>query len=105
MDIKRYFAKTAREALRQLKEELGPDAIVLSNRSVEDGVEITAILASELPAFQEASWERHPRRDSAPDRGVAAASAAIEHADEDFTVSLSGGARRAEGWVVPGTTV
>ncbi|MCC6879272.1 MAG: flagellar biosynthesis protein FlhF [Rhodocyclaceae bacterium] len=94
MDIKRYFAKTAREALRQLKEELGPDAIVLSNRSVEDGVEITAILASELPAFQEASWERHPRRDSAPDRGVAAASAAIEHADEDFTVSLSGGSRQ-----------
>jgi len=95
MEIKRYFAKTAREALRRLKEELGPDAIVLSNRGVEDGVEITAILASELPAFQEASWERRPHRDSAPDRDLDAAPAAVPrvHADEDFTVSLSGGAR------------
>ena len=95
MEIKRYFAKTAREALRRLKEELGPDAIVLSNRGVEDGVEITAILASELPAFQEASWERRPHRDPAPDRDLDAAPAAVPrvHADEDFTVSLSGGAR------------
>ena len=32
MNVKRYFAKTAREALRMLKDELGPDAVVLSNR-------------------------------------------------------------------------
>jgi len=49
MNIKRYFGKTAREALRQVKEELGGDAIVLSNRSVDGGVEITAVLASEIP--------------------------------------------------------
>ena len=109
MDIKRYFAPTAREALRRLKEELGGEAIVLSNRSVEGGVEITAILASELPMEQGGEWERpfdraqdrRPRRESAPDRGVDAAPAAapVVHADEDFTVSLSGGGRRpkAEG--------
>ena len=44
MNIKRYFAPTAREALRRVKEELGGDAIVLSNRSMDDGVEITAVL-------------------------------------------------------------
>ena len=34
MNVKRYFAPTAREALRRHKEELGGEAIVLSNRSV-----------------------------------------------------------------------
>ncbi len=43
MNVKRYFAPTAREALRALKEALGPDAIVLSNRAVEGGVEILAL--------------------------------------------------------------
>ncbi|MEZ5616472.1 MAG: flagellar biosynthesis protein FlhF [Rhodocyclaceae bacterium] len=96
MNIRRYFAPTAREALRRVKEELGGDAIVLSNRSVEDGVEITAVTASELPAFQEAAWERHPGRASAADRGAVAASAPAPavQVDEDFTVSLSGGTRR-----------
>jgi flagellar biosynthesis protein FlhF len=78
MNVKRYFAKTAREALRQLKEELGADAIVLSNRSVDGGVEITALPASELPAEPPAA----PARSARVDR------------DEDFTVSLSGGARK-----------
>ena len=68
MDIKRYFAPTAREALRRLKEELGGEAIVLSNRSVEGGVEITAVLASELPEAASTEWERGggPPRGAAP---------------------------------------
>ena len=70
MDIKRYFAPTAREALRRLKEELGGEAIVLSNRSVEGGVEITAVLASELPEAASTEWERGgpppPRPDPPP---------------------------------------
>lgn len=78
MNIKRYFGKTAREALRQVKEELGGDAIVLSNRSVDDGVEITAVLASEIPAEPAAPFASAPRIDR----------------DEDFTVSLSGGSRK-----------
>lgn len=43
MNVKRYFARTAREALRALKDELGGDAIVLANRAVEGGVEILAL--------------------------------------------------------------
>lgn len=79
MNIKRYFAPTAREALRRVKEELGADAIVLSNRSVDDGVEITAVLASEIPdEFMAASPATLPRVDR----------------EEDFTVSLSAGKRK-----------
>ena len=43
MNVKRFFAPSAREALRALKAELGADAIVLSNRAVAGGVEITAL--------------------------------------------------------------
>ncbi|MDR0565205.1 MAG: flagellar biosynthesis protein FlhF [Azoarcus sp.] len=43
MKVKRFFASSTREALRDLKAELGADAIVLSNRAVEGGVEILAL--------------------------------------------------------------
>jgi flagellar biosynthesis protein FlhF len=52
MNVKRYFAPTAREALRALKAELGADAIVLSNKAVENGVEILALAAEDVSALQ-----------------------------------------------------
>ncbi len=42
MKIKRYFAPDIRTAIRQVREQQGPDAVILSNRSVEGGVEIVA---------------------------------------------------------------
>lgn len=42
MKIKRYFAPDIRQAMRMVKEEQGPDAVILSNRRVEGGVEIVA---------------------------------------------------------------
>ncbi|HQU88833.1 MAG TPA: flagellar biosynthesis protein FlhF, partial [Denitromonas sp.] len=55
MNVKRYFAQTAREALRQLKEELGADAIVLSNRSVDGGVEIVALPADAVELLHQST--------------------------------------------------
>ena len=40
MKIHRFFALTARDALAQVRDTLGPDAIILSNRNLADGVEI-----------------------------------------------------------------
>lgn len=48
MKVKRYLASTSREALRQVKEELGVDAVILSNRKTRDGVEIMALADSEM---------------------------------------------------------
>ncbi|PZP63580.1 MAG: flagellar biosynthesis protein FlhF [Azospira oryzae] len=48
MKVSRFIAKTSREALRQVKEALGPDAVVLSNRAVEGGVEIMAMRSEEI---------------------------------------------------------
>lgn len=44
MKMKRYFAPDSRQALRALREEQGPDAVILSNRRVKGGVEIIAAM-------------------------------------------------------------
>ncbi len=44
MKMKRYFAANAREALRELRDDQGPDAVILSNRRVNGGVEIIAAM-------------------------------------------------------------
>ena len=42
MRIKGYFAPDMRQALRMIREEMGPDAVILSHRQRTGGVEITA---------------------------------------------------------------
>jgi len=42
MKIKRFFAADIRQAMRMVKDELGGDAVIMSNRTVDGGVEIVA---------------------------------------------------------------
>ncbi|MBU1223929.1 MAG: flagellar biosynthesis protein FlhF [Gammaproteobacteria bacterium] len=51
MNVKRIVAKTSREAMRQLRDLLGPDAVILSNRAVEGGVEVLALPAEDIAAM------------------------------------------------------
>ncbi|MDX1818363.1 MAG: flagellar biosynthesis protein FlhF [Marinobacter sp.] len=44
MKVKRFFAQTMAEALKQVSHEMGPDAVILSNRRVDGGVEIVTAL-------------------------------------------------------------
>lgn len=44
MKVKRFFAKSMAEALKQVSHEMGPDAVILSNRRVDGGVEIVTAL-------------------------------------------------------------
>lgn len=44
MKIKRFFASEMREAIRQVKEELGADAVILSNNKVDGGIELVAAI-------------------------------------------------------------
>lgn len=83
MTVKRFVAETAREALRRVKEDLGPDAIVVSNKPVAGGVEITAMSADSLDAIA-------ARPSSVVPSQRAAASMPN---DDDYTVSLSTKAR------------
>lgn len=42
MNVSRFFGATSREAMRQVRMALGPDALIVSNRRVNGGVEILA---------------------------------------------------------------
>src|SRR5471032_609965 len=43
MNVKKFTAPTSREALRKVREALGPDAVILSNRQSDGMVEILAL--------------------------------------------------------------
>ena len=52
MKIKRFVAKDIRLAMRMVKEELGADAVIMSNRTVDEGVEIVAARDFDEQAIQ-----------------------------------------------------
>lgn len=47
MKIRRFFGKDMRDALNQVKDELGSDAVIMSNKKHPDGVEIVAAYDNE----------------------------------------------------------
>lgn len=49
--IKKFHASSTREALRQIRDSLGADAIILSNRQVAGGVEIMAVADMDMAAL------------------------------------------------------
>ena len=51
----RVVAPSSREALRLVREKLGPDAIVLSNKVTAEGVEIVAVLEQAITAMLEST--------------------------------------------------
>ncbi|MCU0972133.1 MAG: flagellar biosynthesis protein FlhF, partial [Gammaproteobacteria bacterium] len=60
MKIKRFFAPEMRQAIRRVRETLGPDAVILSNKSVEGGVEIVAAVDFDESAFAAAKGAQAP---------------------------------------------
>lgn len=51
MNVKKFTATTSREALRKVREALGPDAVILSNRPVDGVVEILAIAGDDVASI------------------------------------------------------
>jgi flagellar biosynthesis protein FlhF len=67
MNVRKFIAATARDALRKVKETLGPDAIILSNRGIPGGVEIMAVAARDMEMIvPTAEREPGPRRKELP---------------------------------------
>ncbi|ALM83201.1 flagellar biosynthesis protein FlhF [Bordetella sp. N] len=48
MNIQRFFAPTNREVMRLVRQALGPDALIISSRSVDGGIEVMATDPSAL---------------------------------------------------------
>ena len=57
MKIKRFFAPDIRQAIRQVRVALGPDAVILSNKSVDGGVELVAAMDYDESMFAQAVTE------------------------------------------------
>ncbi|TCO79681.1 flagellar biosynthesis protein FlhF [Plasticicumulans lactativorans] len=77
MKLKRIFAANIREGMRRVREELGPDAVILSNRRLEDGIEIVAATDYDERAYAgmaraAAAAEAAPPAPSTPSPPVAA---------------------------------
>jgi flagellar biosynthesis protein FlhF len=53
MKIKRFQAKNMREAMRQVRDEQGPDAVILSNRRIPGGVEVVAAVDYDAALVQQ----------------------------------------------------
>lgn len=51
MVVKKFFGATTRDALKQVRNELGEDALILSNRPVGGGVEIMAVADADVSAL------------------------------------------------------
>lgn len=71
MKVKKFCASTSRDALRQVREALGPEAVILSNRQVAGGVEIMALAGADISCLvvssgQEAEVRKVRQADPAP---------------------------------------
>ncbi|WP_028862488.1 flagellar biosynthesis protein FlhF [Psychromonas aquimarina] len=60
MKIKRFFAKDMRTAMTEVKEVLGPDAVIMSNKKVVGGIEIVAAVDYQA---EQASAEKNQAKD------------------------------------------
>ena len=80
MNVRKFIAANARDALRKVKETLGNDAIILSNRGVPGGVEIMAVAARDMAMIVPTSVADRPPVERRP---------APSDADDDYRVVLS----------------
>ena len=60
MNMKKFVATTSREALRLIRIEMGADAVILSNRKVDSGVEIMALASAEFAQLTHESKQPAP---------------------------------------------
>jgi flagellar biosynthesis protein FlhF len=60
MNVKKFLASTSREAWRLVREALGPDAVILSNRTVNGQVEILALPMDEMGSLTDNTVTKMP---------------------------------------------
>ena len=89
--IKRYLDKSMRHVLRRVREDQGPDAVILSNRRVEGGIEVIAAIDYDEALVRHALG-------AAPDaatEAVISSEALAEIAEDDVQISRAAAAAAA----------
>jgi flagellar biosynthesis protein FlhF len=79
LKIRKFIAGSSREALRLVREALGDDAVVLSNRAIEGGVELVALAEDELASLASPTEDsaRRAQRAARREQGAGAAAGAL----------------------------
>lgn len=65
MNIRKFIAPTTRQALKDIRNELGEEAVILSNRQVEQGVEIIALANETMAQLTDKAQDVPEKRPSA----------------------------------------
>ncbi len=68
MKIKRFIAPDMRQTIRQVRETLGADAVILSNKRVEGGIEVVAAIDYDESLFEESQGKLPSGNENAMDR-------------------------------------
>ncbi|MEO6031124.1 MAG: flagellar biosynthesis protein FlhF, partial [Burkholderiaceae bacterium] len=92
MNVQRFTAKTSREALSQVRQSLGDDAVVLSTRPCSEGVEVLAMAPEGMQQIERlAAPAAAPNEKVAPcaQAPVAKVAAAADASVEDDIAQLS----------------
>ncbi|MEO8629871.1 MAG: flagellar biosynthesis protein FlhF [Betaproteobacteria bacterium] len=66
MMVKKFYADSSREALRLVRDALGPNAMILSNRKTAGGVEVMAVSEAEVESVTQSAAIRSASRATAP---------------------------------------
>ncbi|MDP3843963.1 MAG: flagellar biosynthesis protein FlhF [Oxalobacteraceae bacterium] len=62
MNVHKFTGVTSRDALRRVRDMLGPDAVILSNRPIDGGVEIMALAHDDISSIESRQPENRERQ-------------------------------------------
>jgi flagellar biosynthesis protein FlhF len=85
--IKRYFAKDMRSALDQVKQELGPDAVIMSNKKTATGIEIVAAVDND--SVIQSAKETAQNIAQSPQKAMSAYSSLTDGSEQSAKVASS----------------
>src|SRR4051812_48743097 len=88
MNVKKFSAHTSREAWRMVRDALGPDAVILSNRTVDGAVEILALASEDMSSLTTPAADKEMQREALSESTLAAF-APKRRADSDQAASLA----------------
>src|SRR5689334_16235262 len=99
MNVRKFVAENSRLAMRQVKLELGEDAVILSSRQVQGGLEIMAVPMSDMAALTPVGSNLGAR--TTAKATPAAPGAPLASADEpqsfvDFARQFKGGGKSSQ---------
>jgi len=72
MKISRFFGANSRDVMRQVRQVLGPDALIVSNRSVDGGIEVLATVEGAFDDVPQESPRQPAPQETAPAPAYAA---------------------------------